>query len=67
MSGIRLDTLVKAHAALMAAWSANSSKPISSAVQHLCMESAAALQVELHMLGITVPVVADATTEKAAA
>ena len=68
MSGIRLETLVRAEVAMMRVWNLRESDgPPSYDIKKECMEAAVAIRAQLQMLGMTVEVKADAPTEKVAA
>ena len=54
MNGIRLETLMAAHTALMRAWRAGPSPSHDTRVA--CLDAASVLIVELRQLGLTVEV-----------
>ena len=58
MSGIRLETLVRAHAALAKVWQLPSSDPrVSYELQRECMEAAVSIKAQLDMLNTKIEVV----------
>jgi len=60
MSGIRLETLLEAHSALMAAWDMDYTLPRPLGVRRRCMVAAVALQAELGELMPQIEVLAGA-------
>lgn len=59
MNGIRLETLMAAHEALMRVWNIGYAAPVPPSLQNECMSVAVGLKHELGKLGLQIEVKAE--------